>query len=1050
MIRIWATIALLLASLAPALGLGPTEPAARAQQALLPRGPAPTLQPNFRDAVYGDFLQVGNSVLRCPVAGEETGGNPAQECAAATANQTPGGLLDNRSNNNGYFMHQAEAPVGSGMFNASSAELEIPTGATVRYAQLHWGGHTGTFVGFSGVNCQRPILLQGQPPPPPSAPGPDRQAVKLGVDGTAPAVVDRDASHYTLTSGLAEPSEIYTDWADVTERFAGVRTGLPVEVTVGDVWAPSGPGCAGGWSLVVVFGYDEPHAPDFTALRVVDLYTGNLPKGGALLPGIIEPLVPGFPSVIDGLLPGLLPSLTGSSVVLPGVNPRRSAAAVTIGVTAYDGDWHQGGETLTVDGQAVTDPCLNDGTEDFFRSCANGAIDPLDPAKRPQNNLSVESKTFMADLPDNDTGRIELGVNSVADFFVLQNVVLAETVDPGIEVINTGPAGPVRQGDLASFDIQVTNTGSLPLFDVKLEDTSDPPSAGIRCTPATIQPLDPGQSRSVTCVQPAGATGFTNTATVSAAFVAAGDTTRRVSDSDTAQVAVTPADFAIQRVPDKLVTHAGEPVTFAVMLINNTDGATLTDLVYSDAEDARCDGPDPQAELAPRSTIEFACVVASPQATFTSSGLLTAMNGTQQVTVTSMDITVVVIDAVLDVEFSVDKDTIYRGDTVTFTFTVTNTSDDPDETISDIGVSIAKLPDCEPDRIEELAPGASATVTCTSRPTRTADLVATATGTDVTDTPVTGTSGELTITVLDPVLTIEQAVDHATIRVGGEVTWTFTVENIGDGPLSDVRIRNATIPNCEPEPIPSLAAGATATRTCSASPDRTFDSVASASAVDEAGRPMEVLSDPLRILVINPAMTITTTPDPDRARHGAAVRFDVAVRNIGDVPLTLAVTNDQAGDCDFTVTGAGLAPGAAQGRQCTTTTPTAESETELTNVASFSAEPVEEIQDDGDPITGEASATIQLTPGQAPPEPTPGPGPGNGPGTGGGSGSGGGGSGAGSGNNQGQGLAVTGASLVVPMVLAGTLIGAGLLLSVAARRPDEDDDGFLARWWPGN
>ena len=1057
MIRIWATIGLLLASQAPMIGLAPAAPVL-AQLDLLPSAGGPTLTPNYRDAVYGDFLQVGNTVLRCPVAGEETGGNSAQDCVAATENRTPGGLLDNRSNNNGYYMHMADDDGRTDTFNSSRAELTIPDGATVRYAQLHWGGHTGTFVGFSGVNCTRPILLQGQPPPPPAKATAAEQDVTLAVAGTEPAAVPRVAGNYRATQGLAEPSEIYMSWADVTGWFASVPTGEIVQVSVGNVWAPTGPGCAGGWSLVVVFGYDEPTEPDYTALRVVDLYTDGLPKGGALLPGIIEPLLPGFPSIIDGLLPGLLPNLTGSAVTLPGLNPRRSSAGVVIGVTAYDGDWNQGGETLSVDGTAIVDPCLNDGTEDFFRSCANGSIDPIDPSKPyPQNNLSVESKTFMPELEDNDTGEIELRVDGVADFFVLHNVVLAENVEPSISIVNNGPDS-VLQGDLATFDIEVTNDGSLPLYDIELVDTSDP-ATDVLCTPATVQPLDPGQSRMVTCVQPAvGDTEFTNTATVTATFLtpAGGGAPRTVTASDSATVQVTPADYAVQRVPDKLVTHVGEPVTFTVTLFNNTTDVTLTELVYTDHEDAECDGPEPDAVLGPESQLTFECVVPSPQETFVSYGELTATTGPMIVTVRSADITIVVIEPVLAVSQVVDKDTIYRGDSVTITFTVENLAEDPEEILSGVTVTVADLPDCEPEPIEELAAGEAVEVSCTVRPIETVDVVATAEGTDVTDQPATATSDPTRITVLDPLLEITQDADRPTIRVEGEVEFTFTVTHIGDdedGPLTEVQIRNATIPpDCEPEVIEQLDPGESETRSCRAKPDRSFDSIATATAVDQLDRPMEVVSEPLRITVINPVMTITTTADPEKAKHGASVNFDVLVRNIGDVPLTFEVSNDQAQDCDFEVTDEDSLPaGAAQGRRCTTKTPTEEDEEEFTNVASFSALPIEEIGDDGDPITGEDDATIELLAGQAPPEPTPNPGSGNG-----GSGNGGNGSGNGSGSgNQGgsgdgQGLAVTGASLAVPVVLAGSLIVAGLVLSVAARRPEEDDDGFLARWWPTN
>jgi len=1060
-IRILATIGLLLATLAPATGFLTTPPAA-AQQGLLPGNPA-TLTPNYRDAVYGNFLQAGNGVLRCPVDGEETGGNPASDCLAATDNDIGGGLLDNRGNNNGYYLHQADVDDADATFNSTSAELTIPAGATVRYAQLHWGGHTGTFVGFSGVNCARPVLLQGQPPPPPAAATPSGQQVTLSVDGAAPAAVPLVPQHFQATEGLLEATQIYTNWADVTARFDAVPTGERVEVSVGNVWAPSGPGCAGGWSLVVVFGYDEPTG-EYQSLRVVDLYTDNLPKGGALTPGLLEPLVPGFPSIIDGLLPGLVPGLTGTSVILPGVNARRADAAIEIGLTAYDGDWSQGGDTLTVDGDPVTDPCLNDTAEDFFRSCANYAIDPIDPTRRPMNNLSVESKTFIPDLADNDTGEIELGVNSLADFFVMQNVVLAESIDPAVSVTNTGPVDPVRQGDLATFDIEITNTGSLPLFDVELVDTSDPASDDIRCTPEVVAPLDPGESAMVTCVQSAGDTDFVNTATVTAAYLApaGGGDPRTVTASDSADpVTVEVPDYAVRRVPSSLVVRAGEPVTFTVTLINNTD-LPFTEVEYTDDPAAECVTEDVPTELPPLTQATFECVVDSPQETFTSSGSMVGTDGDDEITVFSQEVTVVVIEPTLTVGQESDKDVIYRGDTVELTFTVANEGDADDERLGGVTVSVPDLPDCEPDPVGELAPGESATVTCTAAPDETIDVVTEAVGTDVTGGEVTARSEPTTITVLDPLLELTQDADPRTIRVEGQVTFTFTATHLGDdedGPLSDVQITNPTLPpDCELAVIEQLDPGASETRECTVEPDRTFDSVALASAVDQLDRPMRVTSDPLRIRVINPAMTINTEADPEEAKHGADVDFIVTVRNIGDVALTLDVANDNAPDCDFTLTDDGLPPGAARGRQCTTTTPTGESEDEFTNVAEFSAEPVEEVQDEGEPIVGQDDATIRLLAGQAPTEP-----PDDGSDddsddgsdddsdddSNGGSDD----SDDGPGEPQGSGgLADTGTSLVVPLAMAVSLLVAGaLMLAVAARRHEEaDEDSFLYRWWPGN
>jgi len=190
-IRLLAVVAILLGASAPATNPRPAEPVPPAESGggSLPAG-AQRLVPNFRDAVYGDFRLVGNGVLRCPKPGEDTGGgHSAEDCHAATHSTGPDTFLDDRGHNNGYRMYLADEDSDPATFDSSSARLTIPAGATVRYAQLNWGGHTGKFVGFSGVNCARPVLFEGQPPPAPAAPTPAEQRVRLAVAGGGPVPV---------------------------------------------------------------------------------------------------------------------------------------------------------------------------------------------------------------------------------------------------------------------------------------------------------------------------------------------------------------------------------------------------------------------------------------------------------------------------------------------------------------------------------------------------------------------------------------------------------------------------------------------------------------------------------------------------------------------------------------------------------------------------------------------------------------------------------------------------------------------------------------------
>ncbi|MEV6909265.1 hypothetical protein [Amycolatopsis sp. NPDC051071] len=1085
MSRYSVAVFLLLLVAIPLLAIGRDEPAGPApvEQVAQENADAlsPAVKPSYRDSVYGDVLMAGNSVLRCPVGDEVAGDNPPAGCAAATRNRNPGGgvLLENSGNNNGYYVHQAKDDGRVDSFNSSSAELKIPPGAKVRHAQLNWGGHTGTFLGFSGVNCVRPILLQGEAPPLPAAAEPAGQAPRIAVDGGKPRPVDLTPEHFTTTDGLTEASRIYTDWADVTAAFDGASTDGPLKLSVSNVWAPSGPGCAGGWSIVLVFDYGEPVAP-YLSPRVIDIYTEDLPRSAALLPGLLEPLLPGaLPRLIGGplnavagLLPGLAPSLTGTSVTLPGVSPKRSTADVAIGLTGFDGDWRQGEENFVVDGVAMAEPCSGDASAaDFFRSCATGAVDPLAPAERTTNNLSVDVKTVKPALTDNEDGSIEVGVNSVGDFVVLQSLVLAETVAPAVSLTMTGPASPVAQGDMATFALRIRNEGALRLTDLDLDlvtrndGNADTEDDGIRCAPPVLRALEPGASTDVTCLQPARVVpGFTTEASVAGTYLA-GTTGKQntVRAAASAAVQVTPVDYAVERLPDRLVVREGADVTFAVRLLNNT-ATDLTQVTYTDSAASGCSAPAPT--LSAGKPVEFLCVATAPAASFTSSGRMTGVGEQGGVTVDGQPVLVTVIHPAITVATKVDKDVLYLGDTVELTFEVRNAGDEPDEALTKALASVADL--CAAPPIPALDPGGSANVTCVARPSRAGKvpIEATVTAADVNGDPVTGTAAPVTITVLEPLITLTQAADPSTVRVGGQTTLTFTVRHTGtaeDGPVANVAVASPTLPDCKPKPIPELAPGQSATVECPATPDRSFDNQATASAVDKASREMRVGTPPLRVTVINPAIAIATTADPAEAKHGQHVDFSVTVRNIGDVPLTVEVRNDRARDCDFTLSGEALLRiGAAHGVRCTFTVPAEESVTELTNTASFTATPLAGSADTGEPLTGLDAATVTVAPGKAPPSTpstgnttapnagtdngvarnvggtveTPGRGakPANGPGTPG---------------NRGK-LPNTGASPAVAIGMGVSLLLLGTLTLAATSRRRRDENSMLHRWWPGD
>jgi len=131
------------------------------------------------------------------------------------------------------------------------------------------------------------------------------------------------------------------------------------------------------------------------------------------------------------------------------------------------------------------------------------------------------------------------------------------------------------------------------------------------------------------------------------------------------------------------------------------------------------------------------------------------------------------------------------GDTVTYTFTVTNPG-----SVALTGVSLsdpecAAAPSPAGDYPSTMEPGATYTYTCTHVVTAGDHdpLVdtSTVTGTDPSGTTVTATADH-SVTIIHPAIALTKTVSPASGAPGTSVTYTFVVENTGDIVLSPVTI----------------------------------------------------------------------------------------------------------------------------------------------------------------------------------------------------------------------------------------------------------------------
>ncbi|MCW2813230.1 MAG: conserved repeat domain protein, partial [Nocardioides sp.] len=184
--------------------------------ALLPSSPAAAADRNFGIRFTandtGDIDIVGNTVMTCNAA--------VAGCSAArTAGPTT--VANPALNNNNFSMVYVDVDNDASTFNSSQSTLDLPSGATVLFAGLYWGGEVVT--GTAAFNA--------------------RTSIRFKAPGNA-AYVDLTAT--TVDDGAL----IYQGFVDVTSR---VRTAGPGTYTVANLQTVTGSDRLGGWSLVVAY-----------------------------------------------------------------------------------------------------------------------------------------------------------------------------------------------------------------------------------------------------------------------------------------------------------------------------------------------------------------------------------------------------------------------------------------------------------------------------------------------------------------------------------------------------------------------------------------------------------------------------------------------------------------------------------------------------------------------------------------------------------------------------------------------------------------------------
>lgn len=495
----------------------------------------------YSDVVNGDWRMIGNGVLACdrPVGTTFT-------CAQLNSGATTSNLV-----NDFFYMRQSDVDSNPATFNSSTARVTIPSGAAVASAYLFWGGNTGSIKRAGGAafttGCAPADTTTNTLVRPAGTPQTTTPILSVNGGAAAPVSVANYSSETYAQLG-ANQSQFYNAFNDVSGLLSG-RTGT-LDVTVGNVWAPAGQGCFGGWSLAVVYDYGAfiPGVADSSAREVI-IYGGNVRQSSTDQPQVLT---------FDGFV--------------------AAEAGSRIGLTAYEGDGAITGDFANWRTTTTTNPTptawtplpnsLTGATNNMFISDAEGALTP--PGGAVNANIDVNSNSIPTPVL---TNKLELQLGTNGDSYMLQNVAFSIPVaDVTIEKTFNGTLDTqtINATESPTYTIRVSNSGSATLGSIVVTDPLAPNCARNPLTPAS---LAPGATTTYTCTGPPASANLTNTASVTAQ-----SSTGPVTDSDTTQVVVLTPNMDLAKTPGAVSGPTADgtyTMTYTVTATNSGAGYGL-------------------------------------------------------------------------------------------------------------------------------------------------------------------------------------------------------------------------------------------------------------------------------------------------------------------------------------------------------------------------------------------------------------------------------------------------------------------------------------------
>ncbi len=450
------------------------------------------------------------------------------------------------------------------------------------------------------------------------------------------------------------------------------------------------------------------------------------------------------------------------------------------------------------------------------------------------------------------------------------DTAFVDVITPSIDVVKTADPAIIQSGETVTYTYVVTNTGDVTLTNITLNDNK---IGAITC-PATQ--LAAGAN--MTCTK----TAIINVDTTNVATVTGnapnGDA---VTDNDTAFVDVITPSIDVVKTADPAIIQSGETVTYTYV-VTNTGDVTLTNITLNDNKIGAITCPATQLAAGANMTCTKTAIINVD----TTNVVIATGNAPTGDTVSDNDsASVDVINPAIDVEKTANPTTILPGETVTYTYVVTNTGD---VELTSIALNDDKLGTITCPSTT-LAVGASMTCTATAIINVDTTNVVIATGNAPTGDTVSD-NDSASVDVINPAIDVEKTANPTTILPGETVTYTYVVTNTGDVELTSIALNDDKLGTITC-PSTTLAVGASMTCTATAIINVDTTNVVIATGNAPTGDTVSD-NDSASVDVINPAIDVEKTANPTMIRSGRTVTYTYVVTNTGDVTLTNVVLTD--------------------------------------------------------------------------------------------------------------------------------------------------------------